>query len=439
MSRHSDSSFFFELWELCQKHYRVSVVIISLAVSTSFFVAQNIVINLLDIEITTHGQLRDDGTYFFGDYTLQVNHLLQNNSLVRDGEVLNRYTPIYPFLLYGAVRLSEIAGLEINTSLFLLAAGFIALSALILTEISYKVYDKESFAVLGGVLFATHPYILQGLTKTMSVTPFMTFVFLSLLFFLKVLLNSPHRQALHLILVGILVGISMLIRPIAIFLPIVYALLYIVLAKNEGFTRKAVLSCLIIVGAAATTAPWQGVNYSYGESIVLSSDSTGSMIDGVSFNNHPRKDKIELPEGVNDLAMTLSNSGAETRVELFSLAIREFRAHPVAAVKLFLVKAGRAWYGAFGQEKRKEFFKLLISLFYMTLAVLGIWKLNLKEPAARMYCVVFLGMTLYFWGMTILVVSMVRYMIPIFGLMVIFIPALLLKRTENEFAGQEQL
>ena len=449
-----------QILRFLRKHFRLVTVAGALLVSCSFFALRNPLISLAGIEITAHlGQERGDAEAFFGIYSEQVENLIENGSFLRNGAVLNRYPPVYPAILYFSYSLSAAIGVDIGIVLMLAAAVFIALSALCIGETAFLVYGRETPAIVAGLLFATHPYVLQGLTKTMSETPFMAFFFAAVWLLVKGLVRPAERAAergaekeaakagmragrraakagmravLQAALMGVLLGVAMLIRPMGLFLPIVFATAYGVFSTEMPIVRRAAGAAAIVLGAVLAIAPWQAFNWRHGENILLSSDRVHSIVDGVSFNNHPGKQRIRLPADIDAAARRLSTGGVRTRGEFFSLALREFRDRPAAMVKLGLIKAARSWYGVWAQEARKERIKMGISLLYLIAAGIGLLRLRKaviragwggrggwSGRPARIYLAVFVLLTAYFWGMTILVVSMVRYMIPVFGLMAV--------------------
>ncbi len=413
-----------------QKHFRLFVVLGSFLLSFLFVMVKGELLSTMNIDLTSHlGQIQKEGTYegllYYGDYTLQTNNLIRNRSFVDEGKVLNRYTPVYPLLLYGAYRVTEWFGLEVRTGTLLLTALLTALSALLICEIAFLLYRNRLLALLAGFVFASQPYILQGLTKTMSVTPFMTFFYLGILLFFGVLLKRDKNPFLPLLLVGIVLGVATLTRPIGLFLPFVFAFLFLVLYRGSALLQRGLYAAAILAGALLAISPWQAFNYAHGQKILLSSDKVHSIVDGVMFNNSSSKEPMRLPEDVDALALRLSTSDVESKGAFFGLVFQELKQDPVPVVKLYAIKAARSWYGAFAQQPSKEVAKLAISLFYLLLTVIGIFRMDLSDYKSRVYVLTFVLLTLYFWAMTILVVSMVRYMIPVFGLMSVFIPAIL--------------
>lgn len=424
-------SFFHRLTNLVRTKPRLVLFLGSLVISTSFFTLKQEAVKLLGISIKKEmGHVNDEGLYVLGDYTKQVNHLIRTGKMTSEGKVLNRYPPGYPFLLYAVYLLTGLLHLKFQYGLFILAALFIGISTVLIGEIAHLFFKERILAVGAGLLYATHPYILQGLSKVMSVTPFMAFLYGSLLVFFLFIVQK--RSSLwYPVLVGGLLGIAMLIRPIGLFLPIVMAGLSLFFLRHSGWQKSLLVAGAILASSVVTIAPWQIFNYSHGQQILLSSDEVTSMLDGVSFNNDPVKNPINLPADVDSLARFLSRSEVSSRGEFLQLGLQELSQRPVPMIKLIVIKAARSWYGAFDQEKKSERVKLLILLVYLSLAFWGISKIKLKANNWYLFGLTTLVLVFYFWALTMLVVSMVRYMYPVFGLLVVFIPALFQKRVRQ--------
>lgn len=413
-----------ELILFAKKHRGYTLLITSLLISTSFFIIKNQVVSLMGIEISALvGQPDETGIYNFGDYTYQVNHLVRTGSLVEEGKVLNRYTPGYPLLLYGTFVLSGWLHIKFVYVLFLVSAFFIACSTVIIGEIAFLVFRSGGSAIMAGLLYATHPYMLQGLSKVMSVTPFMTFFYLALLVWLLFIIKKPSSP-LHIVLTGFLLGLAMLIRPIALFLPLIFMVLTIVFLKGQQFYKRLVLALALVGTSVLTISPWQRFNARHGQEILLSSDEVHSMIDGVWFNDHPDKLPLKLPADVDALSRDLVNHQVSGRAEFFKMVFRQFRDQPLTVIKMYLIKAARSWYGVFGQDAKKERLKLFISGFYLLLFFFALFRIDLRQRPWKVLGWLTLILVLYFWAMTVLVVSMARYMYPVFGLMVVFIPGI---------------
>ena len=422
-----------EVKKIIENNFKISILVSSIFISLLFLLVKNQVITHINVETSTHlGQMDRRGMYDFGDYTLQVNNLVEYNSFKRNGEILNRYPPVYPIMLYGAYHIARILHIDLEIVVVAMSIFFNLLSAIFLARILWVFSKNKILAFTTCILFISHPYVLQGLTKSMSVTPFMSFFYGSLYLLFLLLLNPGHKSFIRLFGMGILLGVTMLIRPIGIILPLLYIFIYSVICFNSQKLKVLAHSLIILIGAGIIVAPWQFYNSTNGQLILLADNSVKSIKHGITFNNSPVKDHINLPKDVDQLAKRLSTNNFETTGEFNRMLNDEFRRNPKSVIKLFIIKASRAWYGTFGQEKEKEKIKLLISLIYIILAITGSTGYIMKRPQYKFLILSIVVLLLYFWGMTILVASIVRYMIPVFGLMCLVIPGISYIRIQKD-------
>jgi hypothetical protein len=409
-------------------NFKVFLFLSSLVISLSFFVLQDHLVRLTNIEISRQiGQLNEQGMYDLGDYTGPVHNLIHSKSLKFDKGILHRAPPGYPLLLYSLSIISRIFNVELPYALFLFAAFFIACTTVIIGCIVYLFYESKKFAVIGGLLYATHPYILQGITKVMSLTPFMTFFYLSLFVYFYFLLRRP-ATIIYPIVIGFLLGISMLIHPISLLLPLILATLIFVYMKDLKFFKKFIIFSMIILSSLLTILPWQLFNYFNGEKIILSTHGLHTIIDGVTINNSEKKYYLDLPADVDALAKRLSTSQTASMPDYFRLTYFEFLNSPVTVLKLLTIKAARSWYGVVSQDAKKELMKLLILGLYAILFCLALLKIDFRKKEWFVLGMTSAVLIFYFWTANIIGVSIARYMYPIFGLATVFIPAIWYKQ-----------
>lgn len=405
-----------------QLDFRIIVAIISIIISTSCFVSRVKMLPKLGIRTSYIWGQVIDGNYFVGDYTTQTNELIKNNTIIVDGKVLNRYPPGYPYILYLTYLSSKLFKISFAFALFLMSAFFIAISSSIIAQISFLLFNSKRTAILSGFLFATHPYILQGMFKLMSETPFMAFFNASLLCIIYVLVRHKNIQFISVVL-GFLLGVTLLIRPIAILLPFLILLFFFII-KNITVLNKIKISIIILFTCILTIAPWHILNFTHKQKIILSSDNVYSIKDGLNFNCNPKKKKIDLPTDVDNLSRQLLNANFQNRKEFISIVFQKIQENPVPVIKLFLLKAIRSWYGVFDQDSKKEKIKIIVLFFYLALSIGGLICIKKDDYNVKMFFLLLLMLVLYFWFMTIFVVSMVRYLYPVFGLMTLLIPSI---------------
>jgi hypothetical protein len=107
--------------------------------------------------------------------------------------------------------------------------------------------------------------------------------------------------------------------------------------------------------------------------------------------------------------------------DIAAIMSKELLARPVAVVKLFLLKAVRSWYGT--DSRRLETPMMLLQLAYLALILWATkisWQLG---GTARKLTVSIWLIAFYFWGMTMVALSISRYMLPAMGLLFTLLPA----------------
>jgi hypothetical protein len=94
---------------------------------------------------------------------------------------------------------------------------------------------------------------------------------------------------------------------------------------------------------------------------------------------------------------------------------------PAAVLKLLMLKAANSWYAT--DSSRYDGIGLLLQLIYIPLLMLGAWGAWRQRGRSRQLTIVICAVGLYFWVMTVMALSIVRYMVPAIGLMFLLLPA----------------
>ena len=85
----------------------------------------------------------------------------------------------------------------------------------------------------------------------------------------------------------------------------------------------------------------------------------------------------------------------------------------------------RSWYGT--DSHRLELPTLLIQLVYLIFISFGAGIAWRRKGRSKQAAQMILLITLYFWMMTILVLSILRYMLPVMALLMLFVPFFLMQ------------
>ena len=188
-----------------------------------------------------------------------------------------------------------------------------------------------------------------------------------------------------------------------------------------GLKKRWVLTYVFII--CLTLIPWEFFNYKHLKVwIPLATSSIAAFQDGINFNHHPVKEKIRLPSDVSNLSDKILALNPEEEGYMKGV-VKILISQPLPSCKLFFVKAARSWYGVMDQNTRKEQIKIILFFLYMSPAfIILLCKKN--NDNIKIFNMLFITITIYFWIMTIYAVSMARYMLPVFFLAIVYYPVL---------------
>jgi hypothetical protein len=162
---------------------------------------------------------------------------------------------------------------------------------------------------------------------------------------------------------------------------------------------------------------------------VLSTGGRPGVLDGVTFmagseamtkGVRAPDDVVALMERLNERRDELESTG-----QVVSAFLEEACVHPGSAMKLLALKAGRSWFGT--HTGRMERTNLIIQA--VVLGVLG-WSLVIawkRKGPHRQYAILSAVVVLCYWGMTSLVRPLLRYMVPVIGLLFVLLPGSLIR------------
>jgi hypothetical protein len=343
-----------------------------------------------------------------------------------NGEPAITNPPGYPILLAAVFLVSHNFGMPADlaqTGFVLACMGFSAMFIFLLSE---EIWQDSRGGWLSAIFFMSYPFVLWLTKQPASEVPFMTAFYASLYFF-WLSLKAGKNVWFLLLIAGTFAGAAMLIRAIAIGIGVVLFGFFLVLRKNILIKERMLLASLILVGNMFVVLPWQAWLYGQtGRVILLGTNSVPSMRDGLTFavasKNYRRE--IEIPEDVSRLQNSfLDETTSMTSLEEIGQTIQKhFKQEPGAVINLFLIKMIRSWYGTDSGNMEKGI--VITQIFYagvVLLATAVVWVNREKQPWLLFFV---WGLVFYFWMMTTLVLSILRYMTPTVGLLSLIIPGI---------------
>lgn len=354
--------------------------------------------------------------------------LLGQGITLPNGALATRYPPGYPLLLAVVFGLAELLSLPQSVAL----AGFILLctglsSALLFLLASQAFGLRLGFA--SALLWMTYPFNLWLTKQPNSEIPFMVFFFASALVMWRCL-NAAARRWNEALIAGLLAGAAALIRPIAIGLVGVYAGL-LLLWPAWSMPRRLFGAAAITAGFLLIALPWEIAVYRQTQqTIPLSTGGAASLWDGLTYTiDGDYQPAGRIPASASSLMNDLferspeaarAGLGGATRI-----LIEEAARNPLGAGQLLGLKAVRSWYGT--ESGRLEPINALVQCAYAIAIAWGSLAAWQGGGARRRYLAFVALLALYFWGMTIAALSILRYMTPAMGLLITLIPAGILR------------
>ena len=343
-----------------------------------------------------------------------------NGITTANGAVALQYPPLFSALLAGESMLSSWLGLPDESFLRTFAALVAAASAILVFSIAKVVYG-ERIAWFSALLWMTYPFNLWLLKQPNSEQPFVL-VFLGVVFLMVQALEARRVGVGFAFMIGILIGVSSLFRPITIVFSLVFSFVVLHWKSDWNLLERLRFIACVLLGNALAVLPWELFAFNQtGEVIPLSSSGARGLLDGLTIARRAGE-HVPSPPGqssVNDFmrdALARSAELQSTR-EIFEFVWLRFVQSPMTIVKLVLLKAGRSWFATDAQWYERQV--AIVQLPYLVLAMGGVM-VAVKKHANRKFIALTLASVVYFWAMTIMVLSILRYMVPVIALLLIF-------------------
>ena len=279
-------------------------------------------------------------------------------------------------------------------------------------------------ALISSAIWMTYPFALWLTKQPNSEIPFMVVFYGGLALFWYAL---AHRKTASIYFCcGLLFGFAMLIRPIAIAIALVLSVIVWLVRRELRVSARCLVIAMLLLGTVVAVSPWEAwVYHETGRIIPLSTSGVKGMRDGLTYavTTKGYREEISVPRDVagvmNDVlsqADQINSAG-----QLSSVMAHEFGSHPIAVTKLFLLKLARSWYAT--DSGRREGLVLLIQLAYLLLFFWAGWKAWKRGGLHKTFVICSLLIVGYFWGMTLLALSILRYIVPAVGILTILIAA----------------
>lgn len=364
-------------------------------------------------------------------YYLIGENLAQGNGYVLEpgGHIVLHRAPLYPFLLACLYRLLGETSL---LSILFVQAAFDAGTGLLIWMIGTRLLGNK-IALIAAFLFTLYP-LSAYYTLRLTTESIYTFVLLAMIASLVYAVSSEKRRVF--LLAGMLGGVLALVRPIGIgLIPFLAVSLWV----REYWRLRTIAPKLIyfILGFIIILTPWVVRNYLLTGHVILSTTGSGMALwvgTNVRFDGRDANEMHDLDEinAWHQERIAIDEQGEDcyngncfilfpAQDQAFArVALKDAISHPMASLILFGKKTFRFWFSIYmTKNQHAQVFVYLLQGILLFFAAYGILRTRQNQPAAFIP----LAVIIYTALIHSLIISSLRYSIPLVPILMIFATA----------------
>jgi hypothetical protein len=360
--------------------------------------------------------IRGNDSADYADYYRPVaQNILSGRGMVdTSGSFGTMYPPGFPVYLAGIFYMADLVGLDRMTSVAFFNLLLMSMACIVLFWTVQNTFNTRIALICAG-LWLTYPFNLYLLKQPNSEVPFVPLLYGST----YCVIRAVQRRSMKFVIVsGLLLSASALIRPIA-FLLIIVVVGFILLNRTICRKKRFVYAALLVGVYCLGLLPWEATVYFQTRRVIpLSTNGPPSVMDGLTFIRRVGSGGVpepvaELMQRVYEHHRDLLTTGQIARY----LMATELKQNPRALLELVGLKLARSWYGTDSRAHERPI--QFIQLFYLLLGSAGIYLSIRQFPRERYYIGFFIALVLYFWGMAVVGLSILRYLVPVMAYLLI--------------------
>lgn len=304
------------------------------------------------------------------------------------------------------LHIARSRGLRILEAL-LLTLTSVLVSLLALQILSWRV------ALVASAMWSTYPFHLWLTKQPDSTSAFSLLLLFGVLLFVR-WSTDGRRYVQYGCLVGLILGIAALIKPIAIALPVIFAGLACVCVIPCRPRQRALFSFCLVVAYLLSISPWElWAREVGGQWIPLCTNGPNVLIDGLTLGTVRGVKPVWMPQNV--LALTQDAvehyKDLKTTGSIANFVIAKIRKDPKVVAQLLVIKAARSWYG--NESHAFEKWVVVIQLLYLPFVIFGVREMSRGGRQHTNFLLIVAAIALYFWAMTTLTaLPELRYLVP---------------------------
>ena len=340
------------------------------------------------------------------------------------GSFFTAKPPGYPMVVAFAVALSRFMDQPLQRVIMGLNLVFAGLATVVLFQFAQHIWSLR-WSLLVALAWIVFPFHLWLTRLPLSELPFLPLFFAAVYLGWRAMYHTgsyvwPAFGS------GVLAGMAMLVRPIALGLGVVLAALLYFMTPSAPAARRRRLAWMLLAGNLLVVLPWEMIAYQHtGRVVMLSDGGILSLRDGLTFGTNLKgfRQGTWVPEDVREVManLTAKYPQLQSYSTIAAAVLNEFEERPVAVIKLFLLKVIRSWYGT--DSQRHEGLALMLQTVYLLPVIVGSVAAMRKGGRYRRAALFIWAIAGYFWIMNVCSTTLVRYMVPVTGLLCILIPA----------------
>ena len=353
------------------------------------------------------------GTDYQVFYAPAAENISQGKGFTIEDKIVTAIPPGFPVFLSGVFYLSQLTGINKLDLIIIFNIIFAAIYSVLLFFIAELIFDKK-IALISALLWMSYPFNLWFIKNPHTEVLFVLLLYAGIglsIFALK------RRHLGFTFLSGIIFGLASLVRYISLFLPFFLVLLAFFFLRNSPKRIRFALPIILLIGSLAVILPWN--IYLLSETGYLTQVSTfgkGSFVGGFTFALDT--DRVVVSGDVMALMERVRAENLTTGASIFHFLIQELINKPLTLFKLIGIKIFRAWYATSSIWYEGKI--LAVQILYLLTGLIGII-LGIKIFKDKIRDIFFLlGIVFYFWVITVLGLSILRYMVPTMGFIIIF-------------------
>lgn len=385
-----------------------------------FIFLTSLAVQLAFLSLLPDTMKQNQSTDFVEFYEPVAQNILAGKGIVdNSGNLSTRYSPGYPLILSILFGLAEGIGIIDLKLIVIFNIVVTAISCFLIYLIAGRTFNSR-IGLIASLIWLTYPFNLWLIKQPNSEIPFLFFLYFGIWLFVFAI--NRKYSAFLLFTVGIVFAIAALIRPAGILLGLLCSIAILFLKETKKKNR-VFNSLLLVVGFLITMLPWEfHVLSSTGKVIPISTGGPQGIRLGLSYALEFGKggDRATIPKDVMNVMQRVKAHESElnTTSGIIKYVYQELKYNPVAVLKLYAIKLCRSWYAT--DAMWYERYILAIQIPYLILGVMGLFlSIHLHRDKLN-YVILLITLICYFWGLTVLQLSILRYMIPAMGFVIIF-------------------